>query len=375
MKKKIICLFLLASLEVSATWAAIPTGNGTWSYDALYNNQGRRIGFQAGLFAANINQYNAAAKAGHRITQIFSYGGDMEMYCQGSGGSSTNTPCTAKTMQVFYDPGIKSTAAYFNAANGTSNPVMMVPIVDGVVGGEFLKTFNRLDKATASIYADNVAKLYCADDNVSGVQFDLEPFDINQPGQAFFFAQIAKNFAGKNNPGPGGSDPLHCVDRAHPQGRFFSVFTFSGRVNQKLADIFNLYGNGYVIDSLYDLGGNPGGVVTPVSKYKTLVTNEVKNMMAVTKKFNVKYQFGIPASASVHEFESVNGNSTGFKQLDYVKAAIDAINAQNARQDKNFLGVNIWGWNQRMFWSGKEFKPSTPDSATRTYLGSQLMSP
>lgn len=340
--------------------------NGTWAYDKTYS----LFGFKAGLWATNINQYNTSAQAGHKLTQVFSYGGDMEMYCQGSGGSSTGTPCTASTMTVSYNPGIQSTAAYYNAANGTSNPVTMTPIVDGVVGGEYLKTFNTLTQAQAAIYADNVAKLYCADDKVSGVQFDLEPFDLSQPGQAFFFTQIAKNFAGQHSPGQ--PDPYHCVDAAHPKGRTFSVFTYSGKVNSSLGTIFNKYQNGYVIDSLYDLGPNGGGVVNSVTNYTTYVNNEVAKMMSRAASYNVKYQFGIPAAASVHEFESVNGKSTGYKQIDYVKAAINAINSHNSRKDPLFTGINLWGWNQKMFWNGKEFKPSIPSATVLAYLATAL---
>ncbi|KTD19090.1 hypothetical protein [Legionella jordanis] len=344
-------------------------GNGTWVYDTTYDSNGRKTGSKPGLFAANINQYNNIAGAGHKITQIFSYGGDMEMFCKGSGGASSSTPCTASNMKAFYSP--ETTTAYFNAANETSNPVSMYPVLDGVVGGPYLTTFNNLTEAEASIYADNVASLYCADDNVSGVSFDLEPFDISKPGQAFFFAQIAKNFAGQHN-GPDQPDPYHCVNAAHPQGRTFSVFTTAGHVNSALATIFNKYGNGFVIDSLYDLGPNAGGVANSLENYTKYVNAEVTKMMKNAQTYNVKYQFAVPASASVHEFETVNGQSSGVKQIDYLQAAMNAINDKNARQDPLFLGIDIWAWNQMMIWSGKTFTPALPSSAVLNYLASSL---
>ncbi|WP_419420521.1 hypothetical protein ACNVED_04260 [Legionella sp. D16C41] len=344
-------------------------GNGAWVYDATYDGSGHRTGIQPGLFATTINQYNAIAGVGHKLTQLFTYGGDMEMNCKGSGGSSPTTPCTANNMNASYIA--QSTAAYLNATSNTANPVVLYPILDGVVGGPYLTTFNNLTQAEANIYADNVASLYCADDNVSGVSFDLEPFDINQPGQAFFFAQIAKNFAGQHN-GPGQPDPYHCVDVAHPKGRIFSVFTSASHVNKALATILNQYGNGYMIDSLYDLGSNPGGVPNSLSNYTNYVNAEVVRMITNAKTYKVKYQFGIPAAASVHEFETVNGVSSGVKQLAYVQAAINAINNNNARQDSLFLGVDIWGWNQIMIWNGKLFTPSTPNTAVLNYLASSL---
>lgn len=356
------------TMEYTPSQLPMGYGNGTWVYDTTYDSNGRKTGTKPGLFAADINQYNTKAGVGHKITRIFSYGGDMEMSCKGSGGSSSTTPCTAENMHVYYQA--QSTTAYFNAARDTSNPVEMYPTLDGVVGGPYLKTFNNLTQKEASIYADNVASLYCADDNVSGVSFDLEPFDIDQPGQAYFFAQIAKNFAGQHN-GSNQEDPYHCVDAAHPHGRTFSVFTTASHVNSTFAKIFNQYGNGYVIDSLYDLGSNPGGVANSLSNYTKFVNAEVVRMKNNAKTYQVKYQFGIPASASVHEFETVNGQSSGVSQIDYLQAAIKAIN-DNARNDPYYLGADIWAWHQMMIWSSKIFTPALPSSEILNYLASSL---
>lgn len=343
--------------------------NSAWVYDSTYSSTGQKTGTQPGLFASAINAYNNQAQPGHKLTALFSYGGDLEMYCNGSGGSSSTTPCTASTMLAYYTP--QSTTAYYTAAQSTANPLKMYPIVDGVIGGPYLTTFNSLSQAEAEIFADSVAQLYCADDNVHGVQFDLEPFDITQPGQAYFFAQIAKDFAGQHN-GPGQSDPYHCIDTAHPKGRTFSVFTFAAHVNATVGSIFTKYGNGWVIDSLYDLGPNPGGVVNSVTNYTTYVKAEIAKMMANAKAYNVPYQLSIPAAASVHEFESVNGQSTGYQQISYVQAAISAINASGARSDPLFRGIDLWAWDQQMWWSGKQFTPASPSSAVLQYLGTTL---
>lgn len=342
--------------------------NGAWVYDSTYDSSGNRTGVQPGLFSSNINSYNSMAGTGHKLTQLFSYGGDMEMYCRGSGGSSTSTACTSSNMQAYYNA--QSTKAYYDAAKNTANPVQMYPILDGVVGGAYLTVFNSMTQTEAATYADNVAKVYCADDSVYGVSFDLEPLDISQPGQAYFYAQIAKDFAGQHTPGQ--PDPYQCVDTAHPKGRTFSVFGNSSDINAKMGEIFNLYGNGFYIGSLYDLGSNQGGVVNSVSNYTTYVNSEVAKTMTNAKTYNVKYQFGIPAAASVHEFESIDGSSTGYKQIDYVTAAINAINSKNVRQDPLFMGINLWGWNQRMFWNGHEFTPAIPNATVLNYLGTAL---
>lgn len=367
-------VLLFSLLPATAIASSNPIGNGTWAYDSLYNNAGKKIGQKPGLFANLINDYNLSAEIGHKITQVFSYGGDMEMYCQGSGESDPNETCTSKNMLIYYDS--SSTTAYYAAAYKTSDPVSMVPIVDGRLdqkgASDLLSALNHLDQPTAELYADKVAALYCNDDQVSGIQFDIEPFDINQPGQAYFYQQIAKDLAGKNNPNSDGSDPLNCVNAAHPKGRFFSVFTFAKNVDGKVASVLNSHQNGYVVDSLYDLGPNAGGIANSPEDFRRYVSQEVQDMLAKAKQYNVNFQFAIPAAASAHEFESKAGKNTGYRQIDYVKAAFDAIDALHAKQDSHFLGMAIWAWNDRMIWHGEEYTPAIPSDETKAYLAKKL---
>ncbi|WP_131782950.1 hypothetical protein [Legionella gresilensis] len=357
--------FLVLSLSSVNLFADITKGNGTWVYDTLYNNQGKRIGHSPGLFANEINNYNLSATGNHTIDKVYSYGGSLELYCRGSGGTSTSTPCTTSTMYVYYDTGKLSTAAYYNVLGNGCKPLSIIPVVDGRLDGvgedDYLSALNNLDQPTAALFADKVARTLCSDPNVSGVQFDIEPFDISKPGQAYFYQQIAKDFA----------SPM-CIDSAHPKGRTFSVFTFAGRVNSTLAQILNKYNNGYVIDSLYDLGSKPGGSVNSPTEFRSYITTEIRNMVTKANQYNVKFQLAIPAGASVHEFETKNGRSTGYAQLDYVKAAYEVFSQLNVKSNPNFIGVALWVWLDQMWWGGSRFTPSTPNEETKAFLAKNL---
>jgi hypothetical protein len=80
-------------------------GNGTWIYDAQFLDGPDGAAYsKAGLWSTNLNSYNQAARTGSKITQFFTYGGDLEMYCRGSGEAELNAPCTSKNMLVNYYP-------------------------------------------------------------------------------------------------------------------------------------------------------------------------------------------------------------------------------------------------------------------------------
>lgn len=293
--------------------------------------------------------------------------------------------------------GFRAGAEYSHVTmNGKStSPIpIMIADIDGRLDvadmdNDFLDGLNIMSTSDAQHLADFVAKNICADDTPSGVQFDLEPFDftnttgrlnstsvstdliqanknLGTTGQKDFYKQIAKDFAGwyGNNADPAGInntrdpktgaylDPLHCVDKAHPNGRFFSVFTFSAHINQDVVDVFTHHNNGLIVDSLYDLtsngaeflqaagvtankargtqtnysttpedGGSPtcpsadstitqGNVSQTYPGFQFLVRTEIANVQKLMQEFTYKdgnplaYQFGVPAGASAHEFEA-----------------------------------------------------------------------
>lgn len=407
MPMKLITLTLTSLLTFTAIANnnIIPKGNGAWVYDQTYNAQGTPLMPKAGLFVDAIKQYNAGAGDEHTINQVFSYGGNLEMYCAGSGESDPGTECGPNQFLVlFYPPqniSKKNNNWDFYMRNmGDSGYTSLeqyksikqshhVIDIDGRVDNaklgiyDYLDHLNTLNQTDAAHFADKVAKNMCANDDIDGVQFDIEPFSFTGkggtftgPGQKYFYTQLAKDFAGyyARSDDPAGvnpntiSDPLHCVSTKHPNGRFFSVFTFSKYVTADVVTAFKHHDNGMIVDSLYDLSSQPGGTLTTVSEFSTLVSAELQAI----KSKDVPYQFAIPAAASAHEFESINGKATGQLQLDYVKAAIGAINQAGIRNDPNFKGIDLWSWNQQMEWNGLKLTPEAPNTATIEYLQNNL---
>lgn len=362
------CILIVVSLLMifHPAWSKINLGNSTWVYDATYDIHGNRKGIAPGLYALNIKNYNAIAPIKHRITQVFSYGGFLKMFCLGSGGSEPSTACTEDKLYVVYN--IDSTIAYDKTLNATRKAVDLLPVVDGVLSGKFLTAFNTMDAATAARFADKVAGIYCADNRIAGIQFDLEPFDMTQRGQEYFFRQIAKDLAGKN--APSGTDPLQCVNASHPNGRVFSIFTTARKLNEKVGSILNEYQNGYIIGALYTLGPVSETANSP-SLYAWYVNNEVKRMIKIAGQYQIKYQFAIPVSATLEEFETNGGVASGYRQVNYVKIAIDAIDLY-ARTDVNFRGIDLWAWSVRRFLRDKEYTPSIPPSGVMQYLATRL---
>ncbi len=80
----------------------IPYRYGAWVYDKAYADILPTPFTQPGLFVKELTLYNNKATA-FPITQIFVYGGDIEMYCRGSGESD---PCIKSKVLTTY-PGEK----------------------------------------------------------------------------------------------------------------------------------------------------------------------------------------------------------------------------------------------------------------------------
>ena len=94
-------------------------------------------------------------------------------------------------------------------------------------------------------------------------------------------------------------------------------------------------------------------------------------MVAKANTYDISFKFGIPASASIKEFESINNNSSGYQQLQYVEAAINAINIY-AKSQENFLGTDLWAFSSMRLHKDVEFNPTTPPQGVLNYLGSNL---
>lgn len=284
---------------------------------------------------------------------------------------------------------------------------------------------------------------------INGIQLDLEPFDSTQVNQIAFYNQIATNLKAT--------------------GQYWSIFTFPKAMTQITADLLNGTNNsgmntnpsggnnGYMIVALYDLvdmkNGIPaaceadytyaGGICDtsaappPVSAtgdattaiydlnvphsalgYYNAVLLTVKQTIALSKQYGIKYKFAIPASSSVHEFENwgqymcqftdftevkpingfcrmynglpLNPNSGNPSQIDYMQQALraiyDGITQMSADYDATlFRGIDLYGFSIRTIWSPQNpivdyatanvfygntpsFVPATPDGYSQGSL-------
>lgn len=353
-------------------------GNGAWVYDALYHD-GKRDGRDPGSFAAALNQYNQQAQRGSAITRVFPYGGDLEMYCPHKASS-----CTAEDLKVYFGkPGRRSVAAYARRLEPVQGKAIRIaPVLDGSIRGGYsgsLKGFNELSPKMARNFADKVARRMCAEPNVDGVQFDLEPFDVSKKnGQYYFYRRIAADFAG--SVGREGHDPFHCVDEAHPHGRYFSVFGAAHDLDpdkpsgHHVRAIMTEYHNGFFIAALYDLSARPGGTLTTPEAYAKKARKQASKARRDASRLGVPYQLAIPAAASAHEYAQCHGDPcresdhAGQSQLDYLRASIQAIKASGADEDANYLGAVVWAWSHSIGHGGARFSPARPTQKELDYL-------
>jgi hypothetical protein len=359
-----------------------PKTNSAWVYDTT----------SPGTWVDAIRQYNRQATAGHELNEVYSYATDMEMYCPDNDG----TQCAATDLYSFYEPGGSGwdrTRAYDQAFNGSDPSAMIIsPIIDGRTDPQgYLQGFNELSPELAATFADKVAAQVCADPLVDGIQFDLEPFNVtSKNGQYHFYLQLAKNFAGQHH-GDQAADPYGCVDKAHPRGRFFSVFTFAASIRPGTAsaanvrDILNTYRNGYFMDSLYDLSDARAGTLNGIASYRTAVQQEATQTKRWANRLHIKYGFGIPASASAHEFttctetEGAVGScvpdstgATGYPMIDYTTAAVNAIERSGAPHDPRYIGTAIWDFGDHVSWNGLNFGPVPAPADVLGYLAGHL---
>ncbi len=360
----IACCYFMGAAYADTPYPIIhpPKGNATWVYDSNPNtpDQKKDVDIVPGMWVQNLTDYNNGASDSSKLSTIFSYGGDVEMYY--------NKTTEKWDIFVYYDQDGHNSTAQYSKVPG----VNVMPIVDGRLDGPYLKPFNSKSEYGITA-ADEISAEYCADPNVSGVQVDLEPFDISQPGQKALFSQLAKNFTSKT-----------CV------GRYFSFFAFSGNVKseaewQTIADDLNPVVDGkrkavgFFVDSGYDLGTKVGVAESP-AEYRIALTNELKTIKGKADQYGFFYMVGIPAAASTMEFESTEHYSgprliSGYQQVDYMKNAIAVINELKLRDDPYFLGVSLWGWSKFMTYPPHSLYldwPNQPTPDVITYLKGHL---
>jgi hypothetical protein len=254
---------------------------------------------------------------------------------------------------------------------------------------------------------------------IHGIQLDLEPFDSSNPNQQAFYNKIG--------------------DLLSTTNQYYSIFTFPKAMNQMTADLLNgttngqapaggnARENGYMIVSLYDLSDMKNGIPDVCTQDYTNVTGicdtsaapppasatgdattltydptvphslagyynavllTVRQTIALSKKYGIKYKFGIPMTSSVHEFENwgqyicqfndfikakpingfcrmynglpLNPNSGNPSQIAYLeqslRAIYDGIKSMSSSPDSPydslfFKGIDLYSFGYRTIWS------------------------
>ena len=381
--------------SMASSGSPVPFAHAAWVYDISNRVDGKRR-YDPGYYATALNNYNRQAGSKHKIRLIYTYAGSMEMYCRGRNAKQ----CRLDDLMVVYPlktdrkligaDGADTVRAYASEVDASlaGGKVMVVPLIDGVVSADYegsMKGFNELPREMAIAYADKVSRKFCADDNVAGVQFDIEPFNVSSKnGQYYFYKRIAENFSGTVEASLQ-QGPVECKNDRHPQGRFFSVFGSSNQLNPagpaagNIAEIFSDHNNGYYIAPLYDLGSGPAGQGHSVTEYQRIAARHAKQMAEWATKLNVMYQLGIPAAATVHEYGFCRGincrpasDDREKTQEAYTQAAIDAVNASGSRSNKLFRGMAVWGWTRGINVNECEFEPQIPSWNALNLMKRQL---
>lgn len=214
--------------------------------------------------------------------------------------------------------------------------------------------------------ADSLSTQICADDNVDGVLFDLEPADFGVGmGQYGLYKEMSLNFSAGA-----------CIDAAHPNGRFFGVFSNPNNFythNQWSAVEGALVGNtannvGFLVVGAYDVSDGTQGP-TPYTAYKASIGGKLSAYTdPQSKQYHVPYTVAIPGGASFGEYQYfaeyisptqttiIHDYSNEVTQPGYVNLAMQIISTSCL--SAYYLGIDYWGWNQYVW----------PDHSTENIL-------
>lgn len=329
-----------------------PKGNAAWVYDTNSSTA------QVASWADWIALYNRTATIPHRISTVYSYGGDMSYY-----------PNTSDPFKVSFPDRNQNAAKIYKTVLGVKQVVLTI---DGQMngGGEGAPNLAALPPSQVQAWANQVSKTYCLD-FVDGVQIDLEPARAPYlENLLIFLKQLSSQLA-------------QCKNTDHPNGRSLGVFMGAGAATPEM---FKAIGpNGYVVLSGYDLSDAPAGTVTDPVKYGQALQGALNLVARNAVASNGYFTVGIPAAASVHEFTQLvpaSGAPTiGFPmysvtgKTSYLTEAMKVI--APFRSKLNFLGVSLWGFAHEMsnpVGSRNLYYPSMPfqQAGEFTYLQKNL---
>ena len=361
---------LLTLMLFITTAHAVPYGHGALLYDAQFSNgPDSSQSNNPGQWISSLQQFNSAATPSTEINRLYPYSGDIEMSCTGPSDCVYSGP-NQNVFVYFNTPayGQLSVAAY----DGAFPNATILPIIDGATKSSYLIPLN--DPNVGIPTADLLASELCADDKVDGVLLDLEPFDIDSPGQFAFYRETSIDF----------SKPP-CVNSTHPSGRYMGVFLNPNKVSSWSKLSAALGNNGYVVVSAYDVNDRTPPTPVSINAYSASITGMLQGMDTQSKTNQIAYTVAIPAASSFSEFTQFGFyNATlpapyfqlqtdytpqGITQLGYVQAARAIITANC--KSPYFRGIDYWSWNQYISpdpSTNELLMPNSPDSSVVAYL-------
>ncbi|AHE67557.1 hypothetical protein [Legionella oakridgensis] len=362
------CCFFISVSSLAAS-SSLTSGHGAFLYDSHQNaGPASSITNDPGQWVMDVQQFNAKASAATLINRLYVYSGDIEMTC------TTPSACvysgSGQNVFVGYEPpafGQASVAAY----RANFPDALILAIIDGDLGSLPLLNNDSVGKGVANLLTQQL----CADPNVDGVFFDLEPFSataFQSPGLFALYNQTAKNLKA-------------CIDPEHPHGRVMGVFANPNKIADWSQVKGALSNNGFLAVAAYDINDTTPPRPTPYSLYTSSVTGKIQTFMDPnSKQYQVYYTVAIPAASSFSEFEQFGYYNTaypddfqvsndfrtqGFTQLAYVQAA-RAIILKNSKSPY-YLGKDYWSWNQYISPAPKQGQmllPNIPSADVVEYL-------
>jgi len=339
-------------------------GHAIWLYDATYpSGPEDKPENQPGYWVDWLNEYNQNTAEEHQIKTLFFYGGNVEIYGRGAGESSPEIPIDPSNVFVYYDFDSRMAAELYKDVIGVQN---LLPVVDGRIDSWLLWPLNPNLDHVGEIVAQKMTECYLNDGKLKGIQIDLEPFNISSSGQFTMYRKLKELFEGKEQ-----------RNRA-----FYSNFFFPSKLSdsewQLMQEAFGK--QSFVIVSGYDLGKGEAGLAHSPEHYSLAFQKEVEIMMQKASEHDLYFMVGIPVSASTYEFEvstkdGVIDTMSGYRQIDYIKAAFEVIERLKLREHPHFLGFSLWGLSTSMSYpphTNNLYYPSEPQEEMIKFLQNNL---
>ncbi|MDP3705957.1 MAG: hypothetical protein Q8R24_08625 [Legionellaceae bacterium] len=367
MKLKYVLLLigLFQNMTVFATsLTPLAFGHAAFLYDAFplngpyANPTSNSVSNHPGFWIDSIEAFNAGATAKNIISRLYVY------------GTSLDTSGSSDTANYNNSYAITSVATYRASFPNTT----ILAIVDGTPGQ--LKQGDPVTIQLANSLANSLVTQICADPNVDGIFYDIEPTKFSYGGLFTLYQTTASLLAS-----------AQCKDSGHPNGRYMGVYAYVTTGDGSLVKPA-LGNNGFLAVPLYDVQDSQPPTPTSLTLYDSSAKSYVSNSDANSSTYKIPYTVIGPAGASFGEFEQygtyalpppilpasynftlITNFSPAIRQVLYMTD----VNANTLKYAKStyYMGVDYYGWNYYVSpipSQNQLLLPSYPNAETVTYL-------